>query len=1166
MTLHELYRQYQSGAENGAARELLRQAHWFASLVERNLDPKTGEALPQALSSVLHRIARLPKGSEPQLVLKDRLWRITEHARPSLERLFRELNESPRRENAILPLRSVRELDTSSFMALARRPGRTIREKLASKPYLQAVRHFQTIDLPENSLLKAFSERLAELLELRAECFGTPPDGLLFSIRSWLAADEVKDIRRWENLPPNNTLLTHRDYRAVYDAWTWLQTIDDDVTKDLGCLELRRATMQKWNDYGRTYAECIQHFAEVPVFFDYDNFGIKPWTGAPVFEKLKARPVRPKNLRKTMTPVCVDLSELYPCCARVVQEKGAERSSESCVYPLPLIWQRWSQKGDSGAVKIDLFHADAAFIGADVSTVAARDLFFAHDISDEDLRGAAFTFAAKLRETFQGDSLIWLVPDSANDFQLEAVRQGINASFPGAVPLPRSVAAVMERVDYARLKDGFPILVVDWIGNRKCAIKLVARHDDGLRLRVPATHGFYWERHPPVVLSMDVVDEKAHRRAEYPIVTVDNLGKWHALPRTQVIGLQDERLLRKDPRIGDFAFLVTIPKSPVKGGIRLHMLQEQAGNIPLWRDLIPELSMKAFVDGRYRRFCLVTRSNAKRDNEIVKGINPTRGKVTPIDVEESFVLPAGKRRYQLPLFVGENEDELGYSAVLESPSFPLAGDLTCDLSMTFTYGVDQPYCLIFKPRDKSIAPIRVKWSKTKEDVVTDAPAPAYPHPMTWEELRHWKDAQGNDTDLLHWIIESLRNWEGKIPEKCRVQLTQPWKRKQDEKGRAYWYTFAQTTDQRECYCNTGNFVSGKVESPNDAFPKESYLYCFIRKTQRGLSALSISVNEDDVVVSNETKCILARYRERSLQNRISFAFSDGRSLRDADCPEEFKQDFEKVFSSVVEKLPKDLLGGRMRFLQACLHKDAPDECVKWIYRQIERGRISDKRAVGFALGDVAECWQKDIMNEMCRRMDDDALRVFAYAIWRDERFVEKFSSVECKSILRRLVEMLKSIRPCPARKPKDEKYAVRDWIRAVAEPLELLLGMLRTRASANDDIRMLLQPHQKITKELARQVEKVAEIIADSNKVLYSRVQLVNLPPKQEGDRTPDLLYALRLYLTNDVGANAIRITGISDSDEDDNGGNLDAVKSTRDNRKGRPSAETIGLFHIKEC
>jgi hypothetical protein len=97
--------------------------------------------------------------------------------------------------------------------------------------------------------------------------------------------------------------------------------------------------------------------------------------------------------------------------------------------------------------------------------------------------------------------------------------------------------------------------------------------------------------------------------------------------------------------------------------------------------------------------------------------------------------------------------------------------------------------------------------------------------------------------------------------------------------------------------------------------------------------------------------------------------------------------------------------------------------------------------------------------------------------------------------------------------------------------VELLLGLLRTRASHDPDIRMLLQPHQKITKRFAEQIDRIEELIAAAHVTLFSRVQ-INIQ-KPDGVRTPDLLYALRLYLTGDDGANAIHITGISDTDDD---------------------------------
>lgn len=154
--------------------------------------------------------------------------------------------------------------------------------------------------------------------------------------------------------------------------------------------------------------------------------------------------------------------------------------------------------------------------------------------------------------------------------------------------------------------------------------------------------------------------------------------------------------------------------------------------------------------------------------------------------------------------------------------------------------------------------------------------------------------------------------------------------------------------------------------------------------------------------------------------------------------------------------------------------------------------------------------------------------MFAYAIWREQHFVERFAPSEFKNLLHSLSQQMENILPPVI--AKDDKRARRKWARRTAEPLELLLGLLRTRASSDPEIRMLLQPHQRITKHLAEQVDRIEEIVAESNITLFSRVQIDVQKP--DGVRTPDLLYALRLYLTGDDGANAIHITGVSDSDD----------------------------------
>lgn len=1017
ITLEKIYSD--SRANEEYANALLEQMDWFGFIAD--FDPKTGAVLPQALSAFLAKVTQ-PKADG---VTRDRLWRITEHCRASVERLFQSLNESPRREQALLPVHRVRELDANSFIKLSNRPGRTIREKLAGNPHMQAVRRFQSIDLPENRLLKAFVRHLGDLLELRS-VYLNQEDELLQKIQSWLRSDEAQAIGKWDNVPPNNTLLAHRDYRHVWDAWRWLQALDDDITRDHSQFEAREKTMRLWQQCARMWVDGKYLFAEVPLLFDYEKFEILPWTSKPPFFKEAKQKVHRRFQQSTSAePICIDLTVLHPRHA-----SGDGKAAQSLADAF--LWQRWQREDET--VDVELFMADAAWLHPDATTISAPGLFFDKDNTTELFDHAARVFTIRLREAFKNDTLIWLTPDFRNDFELEVIRRNLNARFLDAEPLPRSVAAVFAHADPGKITgDGYAIVVVDSIGGKTTATKVIAKFDKDLAKRLPITKGFYWERCPPV--DIPGVETEILGGNDYEIAMLDAKEQWCDATRPARPPFIEASHLKRVPSIGNFAFCINLTESPVMGGIRLHALQQQVADIPLWRDQIPELSIKVIKDGRQQRFQLVSRGTT---------VKPSRGKPVIIPVEEAFTLPDGRLHYSFPLYIGDHANDLGFSARLDSPAFPLKNKAECDLNLTFEYGADDPYKLIFKPLDKHFPPIRATWRRTEEIIITDAPAPEYPHPMTWAELRCYPDIKNGGTmDLIGKLSATSANF-------------------------ARWLEW-----------------------------------------------------NDERAWDNITKSIKGWCRFLVIQ-----IWRDGRSAKEdsmlSETVQEFKHSLIRVLAAE-EKTTSDI-----RFLECCMHRDASDDCVDWIFEQISNGNIREKRAVGFSLSDVSEQWQKDLFSKLVANPTNDALRVFSYSIWREQEFVEKFSLANLLSILKALNIMLGNIKQCP---PRKDEWTARNWSRATTEPLELLLGLLRTRVSPNPEIKMLLQPHQKIAKELAEQVERVAEIVALSNISLFSRVQ-INIE-KPEGDRTPDLLYALRLYLTGDDGANAIHISSVSDSDHD---------------------------------
>ena len=55
--------------------------------------------------------------------------------------------------------------------------------------------------------------------------------------------------------------------------------------------------------------------------------------------------------------------------------------------------------------------------------------------------------------------------------------------------------------------------------------------------------------------------------------------------------------------------------------------------------------------------------------------------------------------------------------------------------------------LVFTPRDDSFPPVRA--AAHGEILITDAPAPEYPHPMSWAGLRSFPDTKNGGTmDLI----------------------------------------------------------------------------------------------------------------------------------------------------------------------------------------------------------------------------------------------------------------------------------------------------------------------------------------------------------------------------------------------------------------------------------
>lgn len=1111
MTLFDLYKAFKVQGSIGAkARALLVQTHWF--MVNADFDPKTGESLPLALSTFLLRISRQTTDG----VICDRLWRIAEHSRSSVERLLFALNASPRREQAILPIHAVRELDANSFIKLSNRPGRNIREKLAGKPYLQAVRRYQSVNLPENRLLKAFVTRLAELLELRRDCLGEVEDELLPRTQSWLRSDEAKTIAHWDNLPPNNTLLSHRDYRRVWDAWRWMQTLDDDIARDFSQLEAREKIMAFWNQYARRWADGDILLAEMPVLFDYESFDIRPWFRQLAFRELPRKIARSLETDEIFTPVCIDLAFLRPRFAT------AARSCQN--LPNSFFWQQWQNGQES--VEIELFNSDAVYLHPDATSISSSDLFFSKVNKPEHCERAARAFAFKLRNTFKNDELIWLVPDFLNDFDLTVIRSNLNSCFLGAEPLPRSVAAVFEHVDYLKIKhDGFAIVVVDNIGAKICVTKLIARHDPELKNLLPETRGYYWERCPPVIIASK--NSESAEGKGYDLITVDDKGQWRDATRPAKPSFIDSSSLKSDSRIRQFAFCINLTESPVAGGIRLHSLQQRAGDIPLWRDRLPELSIEVRSGGAVIELALVS-------SESRLAVIPKRGAKTTIPLSQSVTLRAGKQEYRFPLVQDKGKFRLEYDAFLRSPVFPLTEETECRLELTYKYGEDNPYELRFISPKNRFPPILTGWRPISERPPLDLntlPIPSFPTPKAWDEFRNFPTLKRNTVD----IVQSMAGFEVYL-RNIHAYLSYTAGNTSINNSTRLCGTITRVEEQK---------VNGKI-SINGTLSDDNGKYYSFRWGPAWV--------QEGAKVSFEVK-LKGGYRiaekiakghdlPENYANRIEselglhlLRLTTGHSFTESDCPAYIRNTTMVISNMLTQILRLSTTTKKLRssllLALACLGDCCPDDIGAMLVEGVKQNPIEFSRYLSYAIGSGTKNWQKELLDiTICSLRENhckEFLSSLSVAAWRFD-FLALLSYSQVLTIIEAEEPSIQST--FEKMKTSHDEQARVSAKRLLSQLCELLLAMLRTRKSQDLEMKKLLSPDSKWGKRLVTLVDNITKFFIDQSEELRSRIVLQISKP-QDSAAVPNLLYALRLYLTGDDGANAIHITGISDTDND---------------------------------
>ena len=951
----------------------------------------------------------------------------------------------------------------------------------------------------------------------------------------------------------------------------------DDITLPAGIIPIDFNLMgDKWKIQVSEDKYLLQIFSE--------NLVIEQAQGAK--KKLKIEPTTLKEIPKTILslvadapfeysvptnnqsdPIRIDSSVVDLCSIRPT---FTNNTGSQAHLPFRLLQQNWSLNINGGVV-IDCGYAKSITLHTDIETVSMRSLFsHISTLPDATKSSAAMFFMKKLSDYIKTEKLTYLVPDWVNDFDLEGIRKSVNFYFDDSTPLPKSIAAIFawqssKKFVQGRVKERDFVLLVDSFDGGISITPVQAIYQKELDEILPQTQGISWERHPTVTIPNSGIHTAMARNLDrngcqtseelLHLFGFDGLvsdsgdvsfvkdDHWYHLPdsiRETLTQDLDLNILSNDAisnclnstnrdcrGVGVFILPLedTIRKpdvrmdckwlgsawSPIKGCQTLNRWQEEVDDIALWRDHLPELSIRIVRDGLFENFYLVKDAT----------VTPQRGRTVNIPVEDSFTLPAGQTHYSFPLQQGEGNKELHFVAYLKSPAFPLKKDTACKLMMTYIYGADEPYELRFIPLNSAEAgfkSIRVEWRPASECKAADLenlPVPDFPARKSWSDFQNFPKEDGKSfSDLLEWLERDLKKISD-ISHNGRVSgVISKW----IDKG----------NDNIFCFIDDVFVHKSSLWLRTDqGLPQQGEVLSFykVKDSNGKLSA------EDVTIGAEQPKgCFLSK----SIRFPALTIWNHGHSLSESDVPDHFRnmifEGTQKIITIIESVNMPDTLKEELFFFLCCLHKDAPGIVGSRLLDVVKDKKLFRRyyKNIAFAIGNAELPYQQKLLENVIDPIDNEGLtrsitmEVLSIALWRSKTLINKLTKED-------LVALSGSLYGCLE---FDIQKVVNDGkgyqIATLCKHLELLLALLRSRRIEDEEFKIIFAPDNDLTKKYVALVDDVSKIVIESDIELKSRISLQIDKPEMFSN-SPDLLYALRMYLTGDAGASSIGITSVSD-------------------------------------
>ena len=1047
-----------------------------------------------------------------------------------MARVFRHIVEHMRtnilHENVMMPIYKAKEFNSQSIGWLSRRPGRNIHEKLAGTRSVMAVHRRMTTDTSENRLFKTMARRLEDSLFIKKDklpevCQDEDEELLYGSLRRFRTLPEAEEILPWRNLPPNNTLLSDKNYNVVWRAWNDMENISQQISEDQENLDQRLtniALILLIHKLGRHF-----RFPQQPIRYCYNTIDVEP-----VFQIIQALSANGvKKLTIEFVPETAKIILSYNNSRYELQFTNGQLKINGGKKQLSteITFENFSKQLDNvveqvlgidSSMQVPVVHQEML-----TGLSAVIDLFrfcpsilyngmesrFPGQLLYQELQCGEKTYLLDCSESravldFQAENvrpytvrklvaddeergilylkhlldaaychvhtqqLDFIFPDSCNEFQLSHLKRVAKMYYRKVMAFPKSLAAIFTFVQDVRFQREFRandvVLVLDRENDGTSVTLIRSTYNKNAQTAVPESRGIIWEHHPARFYPDNEEDGNDDNILQVidrkDVIEADSyLSYW----RPDGAWIQEKNI---------------IPPAP------------------------PQRSLKKIIDDYKKKHRYLIGKNRIWIIAVADLQEPLSNIYLQVDYSQQSVL-GGICHYQ---------------ELRQRTEQPLWRDCLPDLAIKRLYG--------------KLDLVKDSTFEYGEMLTMDIPvASGFTLPKGQEEYHFQLDMANAEAKVPYQAVVRHEVFPLENDVECRLQMRyiygndNPYSLKfiplhKEDAG----FNEAEVQWQR-----IDTYPYEHLQYPG--FPsKHTWDYLQNYPNKKGAEPLNLLTGFIDGVRNLVRRWSHEKITNGSLEGTANWIlmclhniYFNGRYIGDSECPSDIQNRLKSSLNTIYElfcNVESDSEDISWLFSMLCIAGRDVDESfipyvIDYIWTYANNPR-NFRREVGFMLGDFSLPYQQRIAQELNTSLPNDVIPlVLSKAAWRNERFIFNFPLQSTKFYFEQAVQDL----------IKDNRYPTQD----LQLRLEFIMAVFRLRQLENEKINEYLSMNNPLMRKLYRKVEELI-------KRGFNRQSRIKLEVRQNVEykryHIPDFMYALLVYITGDAGDSDIVISSIEES------------------------------------